>query len=192
MLRQRDEPLIVYATDHTQAALNWIDTVLKPFCGINWRPIVPKLDWSNQSNLRGLIWLAGRISLGAIQLEESVAFVLGDEVSGKSALIAPAVGELTKDLRAAAAKADVVLFDGTFWSNNELHAIRPGARSAREMHHLPNCDGTLDFLRDLPAGRKVYTHINNTNPILMPGSKERKQVEQAGIEIGFDGLEIVL
>ena len=192
MLRQRDEPLIVYATEKTQAALEWIASVLKPFCAINWRPIAPKLDWLNQSSLRGVIWLAGRISVGAIQLEESVAFVLGDEASGKSALIAPAVGTLTKELRAAAARADVVLFDGTFWSNEELRAFRPDARSAREMHHLAIWDGTLEFLHGLPARRKIYTHINNTNPILMPGSKERRRVEQAGIEIGFDGMEIAL
>ena len=192
LLRQRDEPLIVYATDTIHSALEWIDNVLKPFCGTSWRTIVPKLDWLNQSSLRGLIWLAGRISVGAIQLEESIAFVLGNEVSGKTVLIAPAVGTLTKELRAAAARADAVLFDGTFWSNEELHAVRPGARSAREMNHLAICDGSLEFLRGLPARRKIYTHINNTNPILMPGSKERRQVEQAGIEIGFDGLEITL
>ena len=70
--------------------------------------------------------------------------------------------------------------------------VRPGARTAREMNHLPISDGSLDFLRQSPARRKIYTHINNTNPILMPGTRERAQVEQAGIEIACDGLEIVL
>ena len=60
------------------------------------------------------------------------------------------------------------------------------------MNHLPIAEVSLDFLRQSPAQRKVYTHINNTNPILAPGSTERRQVEQAGIEIGFDGLEIAL
>ena len=87
----------------------------------------------------------------------------------------------------------LILFDGTFWSDDELRAIRPGARSAREMNHLPISDGSLDFLRDSPARRKIYMHINNTNPdFYMPGSSERTQVEQAGIEIGHDGMEIVL
>ena len=66
------------------------------------------------------------------------------------------------------------------------------ARRAREMNHLPIADGSLDFLRHSPARRKIYTHINNTNPILMPGSRERAQVERAGIEIACDGLEIAL
>ena len=66
------------------------------------------------------------------------------------------------------------------------------ARTAREMNHLPISDGSLDLLRRSPARRKIYTHINNTNPILMPGTRERAQVEQAGIEIARDGLEIIL
>jgi len=84
------------------------------------------------------------------------------------------------------------LFDGTFWKDDELLAFRPRAGRAREMNHLPIADGSLDFLRHSPARRKLYTHINNTNPILMPGSRERAQVERAGIEIACDGLEIAL
>ena len=60
------------------------------------------------------------------------------------------------------------------------------------MNHLPISDGSLDFLRQSPARRKIYTHINNTNPIFMPGSSERMQVEDAGIEVARDGLEVVL
>ena len=74
----------------------------------------------------------------------------------------------------------MILFDGTFWSEDELAAVPPGARSAREMHHLPIRGGSLDFLRLSPARRKIYTHINNTNPILMPGCSERAELEQAG------------
>jgi pyrroloquinoline quinone biosynthesis protein B len=60
------------------------------------------------------------------------------------------------------------------------------------MNHVPISDGSLDLLRHSPARRKMYTHINNTNPILMPGSAERIQVEHAGVEIASDGLEVVL
>jgi pyrroloquinoline quinone biosynthesis protein B len=60
------------------------------------------------------------------------------------------------------------------------------------MNHLPISDGSLEVLRQSPARRKIYTHINNTNPILMPGSPERARVEQAGIGIARDGLEIDL
>jgi pyrroloquinoline quinone biosynthesis protein B len=84
------------------------------------------------------------------------------------------------------------MFDGTFWSDGELGRVRPRARSAREMNHLPINDGSFDVLRQSPARRKIYIHVNNTNPILMLGSQERAQLEQAGIEIARDGLEIVL
>jgi pyrroloquinoline quinone biosynthesis protein B len=60
------------------------------------------------------------------------------------------------------------------------------------MNHLPISDGSLDFLHQSPAGRKIYAHINNTNPILMPSSRERAHVKQSGIEIARDGLEIVI
>jgi pyrroloquinoline quinone biosynthesis protein B len=84
------------------------------------------------------------------------------------------------------------MFDGTFWSNEELGRVRPGARSAREMNHIPINDGSFDVLRQSRARRKIYIHINNTNPIFMSGSYERAQIEQAGIEVAHDGLEILL
>ena len=128
----------------------------------------------------------------AIELLHSVVFQFRRDASGATALFAPSVGELTGQLRDAVQDSDVVFFDGTFWSDSELVKVRPGARSARQMNHLPISNGSLDFLRQSRARRKIYTHINNTNPILMPGSRERAQVEQTGIEIARDGLEIVL
>jgi hypothetical protein len=92
----------------------------------------------------------------AVELPRSVAFQFRDDSSGATALFAPSVGELTNELRNAVDKSDVVLFDGTFWSNGELGAIRPGARGAREMNHLPISDGSLDFLHHAPARWKIY------------------------------------
>jgi pyrroloquinoline quinone biosynthesis protein B len=180
-MRQQDSPLVVHATDETQAALRWIDTVLQPFGGIEWRTASGEFHS-----------LGPGLAFRAIALPKSVAFQFRDELSGASALIAPAVGQITDELRAAVHEASVVLFDGTFWSNNELRTARPNARTAREMNHMPISEGSLDLLRQAPAGRKMYTHINNTNPILSPGSPERAAVEQAGVEIACDGLEMIL
>jgi pyrroloquinoline quinone biosynthesis protein B len=181
LLREQANPLVVYATDETRAALEWLTGVLARFCGIEWR----KINGDFQP-------LAGAASFRAIELPRSVAFQFRDEASGGTALFAPNVGELTEQLSNAVQASDVVFFDGTFWSDCELAKVRPGARSAREMNHLPISDGSLDVLRQSRARRKIYTHINNTNPILMPGNRERAEVEQAGIEIARDGLEIVL
>jgi pyrroloquinoline quinone biosynthesis protein B len=136
--------------------------------------------------------LSKSVAFRAISLPSSIALQFRDQTSNASALIAPAVGNLSDELHAAVRTSDVVLFDGTFWKDDELLAFRPGARRAREMNHLPIADGSLDFLRHSPARRKIYTHINNTNPILMSGSRERAQIERAGIEIACDGLEIAL
>ena len=181
LMRQRALPLVVYATDKTRAALGWIDIVLKPFCRIEWRTIAG--DFQSLGN---------GIRCRAVELGESIALQLCDEVSGATAFVAPAVGKITNELRDAVDHSDLVLFDGTFWSDDELQAVRPGARSGREMNHVPISDGSLDLLRHSPARRKIYMHINNTNPILMPGSAERIQVEHAGVEIACDGLEVVV
>jgi pyrroloquinoline quinone biosynthesis protein B len=181
LLRQQETPLVVYAADETRAALAWLDRALARFCGIEWRKISSDFQRLN-----------GNVAFRAIELPHSVAFQFLDEASGRLTLVAPAVGELTRELSQASADSEVTLFDGTFWSDDELAAVRPRARSARKMNHLPICDGSLDFLRQSPARRKIYTHINNTNPILMPGSPERAELEQASIEVARDGLEIVL
>jgi pyrroloquinoline quinone biosynthesis protein B len=181
LLRQQVKPLVVYAADETRAALEWIDDVLARFCGIEWRKISAEFQPLN-----------GGIAFRAIELAQSVAFQFRDDTSGTIALFAPSAGKMTKQLHEAIDSSDVVLFDGTFWRDNELATVRPEARSARQMNHLPISEDSLDVLRRSPARRKIYTHINNTNPILMPGSRERTEVEQAGIEIARDGMEIVL
>jgi pyrroloquinoline quinone biosynthesis protein B len=181
LLREQEIPLVVYAADETRTALGWLDGVLGRFCGIEWRKTSSEFQT-----------LSGAVTFRAIELPRSIAFQFRDDSSGATALFAPSVGELTDELRNAVHGSDVVLFDGTFWSDGELAAVRRGARGARQMNHLPINDGSLDFLHQSPARRKIYTHINNTNPILMPSSRERAQVKQSGIEIARDGLEIII
>ena len=181
LLRQQEKPLVVYATDETRTALAWLDRALARFCGIEWRTTTAKF----QSLDSGL-------AFRAIELPGSVAFQFRDDTSGQTALFAPSVGSLTEQLRDAVHTSDVVVFDGTFWSDGELGRVRPGARSARQMNHLPINGGSFDLLRQSPARRKIYIHINNTNPILMPDAPEHAELEQAGVEVARDGLEIVL
>ena len=182
-MRQRENPIPVYATDEIKSRLSWIDRILQPFCKIEWRAVTG--DFSS---------LDPNMAVRTIDLVESnsIAFQFRDETSRGTALIAPAVGEINTDLRDAIHESNVIFFDGTFWSDAELLRVRPGARTARAMNHLPISDGSLEVLRQAQASRKIYTHINNTNPILRPGSAERSAVEEAGVEIATDGLEIIL
>jgi pyrroloquinoline quinone biosynthesis protein B len=97
-------------------------------------------------------------------------------------------------LRARLADADALLFDGTFWTDDELIATGIGTRTAREMDHLPisGIGGSLEQLAALPCRHKIYTHINNTNPMLLEESPERAAVTRAGLLVGADGLRLTL
>ena len=87
-----------------------------------------------------------------------------------------------------------MLVDGTFWRDDELAQLGISARSARQMGHVPlsGPGGTLEALAALTGPRKALVHINNSNPILFEDSPERAAVLAAGVEIGYDGLEIEL
>lgn len=105
----------------------------------------------------------------------------------------PGAAGVTAALRARLARADVVLFDGTLFVDDEMISTGTGSKTGRRMGHMPvdGEDGALAALAGLRA-RCILTHINNTNPILIEGSVERRKVEDAGIEIAEDGMEIVL
>jgi pyrroloquinoline quinone biosynthesis protein B len=89
---------------------------------------------------------------------------------------------------------DLLLIDGTFWTDDELIRIQGSGRTARQMGHLPvsGSGGSLEQLSRLKRPRKIYIHVNNTNPILDEDSPEYQHVRQAGWEIAQDGAEFEL
>jgi pyrroloquinoline quinone biosynthesis protein B len=91
------------------------------------------------------------------------------------------------------ARADIVLFDGTLYRDDEMILTGTGEKTGRRMGHMPidGPDGTLVTLAGL-SGRRLFIHINNTNPILIEGSPERAHVTAAGWEVAEDGMEIAL
>lgn len=124
----------------------------------------------------------------------TVGLVIEHERTGTSCAFVPGCGGLDDDLLARLGEADLVLFDGTFWTDDELIGLGIGDRTAREMDHLPvsGAGGSLERLRTLPSRHRVYTHINNTNPMLLEDSPERARVEEAGLLIGADGMRFTL
>src|SRR6266566_5081434 len=124
-----------------------------------------------------------------------VALRLSDQ-KGATLAYVPTAGAVDDAVRSVARGADLLLFDGTFWSDGELRAAGAGADAptAREMGHLPvgGPGGSIELLPRLGARRTVLVHINNTNPILSRSSSERAQVEGAGIEVAEDGMEVEL
>jgi pyrroloquinoline quinone biosynthesis protein B len=124
----------------------------------------------------------------------TVGFMLREEATGKVCAFVPGCGDLNGVLLERLGEADALLFDGTFWADDELIALGIGTRTARAMDHLPIAgrDGSLERLVALRCQYRVYTHINNTNPILLEHSPERAIVTRAGVTVGFDGLHLVL
>ncbi len=135
-------------------------------------------------------WLG---ELAANAPEATLGLRVTDRRSGRRLVYAPGVRALDSGTWAELAAADLRFVDGTFWSEDELRRLRPGAPGATQMGHLPigGRDGSLARLATLP-GRTLYTHLNNTNPVLDAGSPEAREVRERGVEIAQDGLELEL
>jgi pyrroloquinoline quinone biosynthesis protein B len=123
----------------------------------------------------------------------AVAYKFIDVRAGSSVLCVPAIKEIDDRLIAVARQCDCILFDGSFWSENEMEARGAGTRTASAMGHVPISGpaGSLARLSDLSI-RRIYTHINNTNPILDESSAERREVEKMGWEVAEDGMDFTV
>jgi pyrroloquinoline quinone biosynthesis protein B len=121
-----------------------------------------------------------------------VGYRLTDERSGRALVYLPGVQELTAAVRDQLDGCDRLLVDGTCWHDDELIRLGLAGKTAHEMGHLHigGPGGSLEQLAPLPIGRKIYIHINNTNPVLLEDAPERRTVEQAGLEVAEDGLEL--
>lgn len=124
----------------------------------------------------------------------TVGLAIRDTATGATCAFVPGCGALDTALLARLGDADLVLFDGTFWTDDELIGLGIGDRTARQMDHLPvsGPDGSLERLAELPSRHKVYSHINNTNPMLLEDSAERAMVERRGLRVGADGMRFNL
>jgi pyrroloquinoline quinone biosynthesis protein B len=114
------------------------------------------------------------------------------EAAGKRLVYAPGCAHVTEDLDARIASADVLFFDGTLFTDDEMIANGLGDKTGRRMGHMPvsGLGGTLESLARHAHVRRILIHINNSNPILIEGSPEEAKVKAAGWEIAFDGMEI--
>jgi len=125
---------------------------------------------------------------------EAVIGLIVQSKSGKRLGYFPAVAQLDAALLAQLESVDVLLFDGTFWTDDELIQLQNGGQTARQMGHIPvfSPEGSLDLLSKLQRPRKIFVHINNTNPMLDPAGKEYRQVHEHGWEIAEDGCHLEL
>lgn len=202
ILRESSEPLQIYGTDIVRQALTRgfsLLRVLENYCGVEWNVIAPG-SIMNLGNLEIETFLLPGTPPKYMRSRASekenwvVGFTFYDRVTGGIATYAPALAELTPSIIERLEKSNCILVDGTCWQNDELVKLGMSNRTALSMGHLPLSgeNGSLKRLSRLSPKRKIFTHINNTNPILIERSPERHLVEAAGMEVGYDGLTIEL
>jgi pyrroloquinoline quinone biosynthesis protein B len=199
-LRERQD-FTVFATSDTMAAIdaNPIFGVLA--AGVVTRKIVARdQPFALPGGLAAeLFTVPGKVALYLEGENPALAAETGANVGveivcgSRRLAYVPGAAGMTAALRARLARADVILFDATLFADDEMIVTGTGDKTGRRMGHMPldGEDGTLAALAGL-GGRRILTHINNTNPILIEGSAERRKVEQAGFEVAEDGMEIVL
>ncbi|HEX5408032.1 MAG TPA: pyrroloquinoline quinone biosynthesis protein PqqB [Pseudonocardiaceae bacterium] len=121
-----------------------------------------------------------------------VGYRFTDERSGGTVVYLPGVQALTAALRAEISGCACLLIDGTCWRDDELIRLGLAGKTSREMGHLPidGPDGSLAQIPSLGVARTIFVHMNNTNPILLADTPERRVVEDSGMEVAMDGLEV--
>ena len=126
--------------------------------------------------------------------EDTIALVIRDANSDKRFFYIPACATVTDSLRQRLEGAALVFFDGTVWHDDEMAQAGVGTKTGQRMGHICNAgdSGAMASLAPCDIARKVFIHINTTNPILLPSSPERKQVEANGWEVANDGMHLTL
>jgi pyrroloquinoline quinone biosynthesis protein B len=123
--------------------------------------------------------------------EGTIGYKIIDVRSGRSLAYVPAIKQINANVVAMLDSCDCFFFDGTCWSDDELVTQGLAQKTALSMGHVPinGPDGSLVQLSSLRNARKIYTHLNNTNPLLIEDAPERRVVEEAGWEVAFDGMD---
>jgi pyrroloquinoline quinone biosynthesis protein B len=203
-------PLVVFATDRVRRGFtqgNALYRTLERFPDqVTWRPLL----LGREVELAGRERPASGLVVEAVAVpgkppvhlegalpphpEDNVGLRIREPATGRRLAYLSGVGRVTEGVSRALADADVVFFDGTFWSSDELLAQGLGSKRAEDMAHLPvgGHHGSLAALAGLSIPRRIYIHLNNTNPLLRNDSPERRQAERAGWEVAHDGMEVTL
>ena len=148
-----------------------------------------------------LFAVPGKAPLYLEQAGEVPPIVLGETTvgvraasGGRTLFFIPGCAAMTPDLARRLDGADVVLFDGTLWRDDEMVRAGLGEKTGRRMGHISvsGPDGAMAAFEGLNIGRKIFIHINNSNPILLEDSPERAAVAEARWDVAHDGMEVEL
>lgn len=206
MLRERSAPLPLYATPQVLADLAQslpITRVLGHYCGVDMHPLALDSAGIRIAPLEATTFLPVPLLSKAPPYSphrddphpgDNIGLMLHDTASGARVFYAPGLGQITDNVEAAMRQADVLLVDGTCWSDDEMITLGLSKKTARMMGHLAQSGpgGMIEVLGRMPARRKILIHINNSNPILREDSPERAILAAHGIEVASDGMEITV
>jgi pyrroloquinoline quinone biosynthesis protein B len=125
---------------------------------------------------------------------DTIGLAVTETATGNTLHFIPGCAAVNARLRRRLAEAALVFFDGTLWRDDEMVRMGVGVKTGLRMGHLSMSGdgGAIAALSGLGIGRRVFMHINNSNPVLLDDSPERREAEAAGWEIAFDGMEVRL
>jgi pyrroloquinoline quinone biosynthesis protein B len=201
------QPLTVHTSPAVSQALTdglRLPLVLDHYCKLEWKdpPTALKSLLKRDGKPSGLLMSSfpvpgkwPRYMLPKASPERSaLGFRLVDEMTGKKLVFIPDLAAPDATVLKEMANCDLLLVDGTFWGEGEMVEQGVGTLTASQMAHwiVGGPEGSLQKIKGLPAAKKVYVHINNTNPMLLEDSLERSEVVKAGVEVGRDGMEYSL
>jgi pyrroloquinoline quinone biosynthesis protein B len=197
LLLREARALVLYATPAVHKTLcdgSGLLRTLERYCPVEWRAVatgtgIPLADGLSCRAFDVPTTKRDRFGLGTDH-GRVVGYRLTGE--GRTLVYLPGVQALTPAVCAEIEGCDCLLIDGTCWRDDELVRLGLTGKTSREMGHLPldGPGGTLSRLPSLNVRRVIFVHLNNTNPILLPGSPERRVVEASGMEVAMDGLEV--
>ena len=206
ILREHDKPWDIYCTKSVYEDMTTgypIFNILGHFRGVNWHEV-------STEQVPYTIAKADNLKFTAVPLKseappysphrhntvpgDNVGYKIEDTETGKNLFYAPGLGVIEDHVYEYLKNADVVLIDGTVWTNDEMSRAGVNNKLASEMGHLDQSSkgGIIDTLTSLKKPRKILIHINNTNPILNEESEERKILNSNNIEVSYDGMDIII
>lgn len=207
-LRER-QPFTVYATAkvHGVLAANPIfnvlaaDVVAREQLRLDTLTALRHVDGTASGLTVEMFAVPGKVPLYLERADGAPPIVVGEDTVGvrigdgdKTLFYIPGCAAMHAPLAQRLRNADVVLFDGTLYRDDEMICAGLGAKTGRRMGHISvsGADGAMAAFAGLNVKRKIFVHINNSNPILLDDSPERAEVEAAGWTVAYDGMEIAL
>lgn len=135
-----------------------------------------------------------RLSERSLDKESSIALVIRDAKSNRSVAYVPCCAEITEDVLCSLDGVDVLLFEGTLYRDRELIDLGLSQKTGVMMGHvsMSGPEGSIARLRSLKVGRRIFIHLNNSNPVLSEDSQERMAIAEAGWEVAHDGMEMAI